>query len=132
MVTERLPTSTLGWSQPPVVPPTIAAFQCSQTTFVQGADLLVSPAGCASQLPAGQRPTYESTGEHLRGADEALWERVRAEVSAVHGAALEAAGVAEKKWLTAARDRCAADKIAHLSRAALQSRDILFSVLPIL
>jgi len=55
------------------------------------------------QLPEEQRPTYETRGQHLHGTDAAIFERVRAEVAAVHGGALAAVGAVEKKWLGDAR-----------------------------
>lgn len=58
-----------------------------------------------SQLSGAERPTYEVSGQHLHGADAAIFERVRAEVAAVHGGALAAAGASEKKWTIEARTK---------------------------
>ena len=58
-----------------------------------------------TQLSGDERPTYEASGQHLHGADAAVFERVRAEVAAVHGGGLAAAGVSEKKWTIEARTR---------------------------
>ena len=57
------------------------------------------------QLSRNERPAYEASGQHLHGADAAIFERVRAEIAAVHGGALTAAGVAEKKWTIEARTK---------------------------
>lgn len=57
------------------------------------------------QVPQEELPQYRER-EHLKGADAALIERVRAEFAAAHGAALAAAGVDAKAMLAEGRRGC--------------------------
>ena len=53
-------------------------------------------------MPKEKLPQYKER-EHLKGADAALVDRVRAEFAAVHGAALAAVGVDAKAMLAEGR-----------------------------
>ena len=60
----------------------------------------------AVQVPAAELPEYRER-EHLKGADAALVERVRAEIAHVHGAALAGLGLEPKVIVTEGRRGCA-------------------------